>query len=66
MLKEDEATQLASAYELSGGQIENIARKNIVEHILYNTPTTVDALKHYCESESLQHIQAQRPVVGFR
>ena len=65
-LKEEEATLLASDYELSGGQIENIVRKNMVDHILYNKPTTVDSLRHYCENESLQRIQAQRPVVGFR
>lgn len=65
-LMEEEATLLASDYELSGGQIENIVRKNMVDHILYNKPTTVDSLRHYCESESLQRIQAQRPVVGFR
>ena len=65
-LKEEEASTLASDYELSGGQIENIARKNIVEHILYNQPTTLDTLRLYCESETLGHIQAKRPTIGFR
>ena len=66
MLKEAEATQLASDYELSGGQIENIARKNMVEHILYNTPTTIDNLRHYCESETLNHMLTKRAIIGFR
>ena len=65
-LNAEDAMLLASAYELSGGQIENIARKNMIDHILYNKPTTVDTLKQYCESESLGHIQTKRSIIGFR
>lgn len=65
-LKAEEATILATEYELSGGQIENIVRKNMVEHILYNTPTTIDNIRHYCESESIERMQAGRAIIGFR
>jgi SpoVK/Ycf46/Vps4 family AAA+-type ATPase len=65
-LSTDEASCLAAEYDLSGGQIENIARKRMVDYILYDSPATLDTLRTYCDSESLMHIQAKRSIVGFR
>ena len=62
----DEAYSLASEYSLSGGQIENIARKRMVDYILYDKSASLDTLRTYCDSESLEHIQRKHPVVGFR
>ena len=65
-LSTDEAYSLASEYSLSGGQIENIARKRMVDYILYDQSASLDTLRTYCDSESLEHIQRKHPVVGFR
>ena len=65
-LSTDEAYSLASEYSLSGGQIENIARKRMVDYILYDQSTSLDTLRTYCDSESLEHIQRKHPIVGFR
>ena len=65
-LSTDEASCLAAEYDLSGGQIENIARKRMVDYILYDSTDTLDTLRTYCDSESLVHIQAKRSIVGFR
>ena len=65
-LSTDEAHSLASEYSLSGGQIENIARKRMVDYILYDQSTSLDTLRTYCDSESLEHIQRKHPIVGFR
>lgn len=65
-LSSDDAHHLASEYSLSGGQIENIARKRMVDYILYDKPTSLDTLRHYCDSESMEHMQSKRAVLGFR
>lgn len=48
----DDAKALASKYDFSGGQIENIARKRTVDCILNNkTATDLATLTNYCDSE---------------
>ena len=63
-INQDEASMLATRYEFSGGQIENIARKCLVNHVLYNTQTSFDTLDNYCRDETYTK-SSTRPIVGF-
>ena len=54
-LKEDEARILASKYDFSGGQIENIARHYTIGNILHgDSEDLVAELSGYCDSERLE------------
>ena len=56
-LSKDDADVLAKAYELSGGQIENVARKDTANRILYGNSNPADRLStlmDYCKAEGLQ------------
>ena len=56
-LNDDDANVLAQAYELSGGQIENIARKDTINRVLYGEGLATDRLSilmDYCKAETLQ------------
>ena len=63
-LTEDEARTLSSIYEFSGGQIENIARRNAIGTILHgNEASTLDNLIAYCNDERLDTKTQKR--IGF-
>ena len=51
-LPEAYAEELSASFELSGGQIENIARKIEVDTILKNENLSIDILKKYCKNEN--------------
>jgi SpoVK/Ycf46/Vps4 family AAA+-type ATPase len=51
-LSRDSAVNLASQYNFSGGQIENVARKSNVEKILHGVEPSFDKLKEFCNTES--------------
>ena len=54
-LCETDAKTLAERCDFSGGQIENIARHNAINNILYgDTGNTIDVLMSYCENERLE------------
>lgn len=64
-LDKDKASALASQYDFSGGQIENIARKYTVDLILNsNQEISLDKFLEYCDSELISQVQV-RKVVGF-
>ena len=50
-LNDEDAASLASQFDLSGGQIENIARKRTVEFILSGTAPDLHQLTAYCQAE---------------
>ena len=53
-LSSDAATRLASAYDFSGGQIENITRKCDIESILYGDDyVTEEKIEQYCREEKI-------------
>jgi SpoVK/Ycf46/Vps4 family AAA+-type ATPase len=58
------AMQLAMRYDLSGGQIENIARKCKIENILTSKSPNFEMLKTFCDEELL--IKERAHIVGFR
>ena len=62
-LTNDETACLAEKFNLSGGQIDNIARKCIMKEVLHDTTPNLDDLFAYCSEENLQ-TSVQR--IGFR
>ena len=58
----EDAAVLARNYNFSGGQIENIARKQIVEYVLSGEATNVKSLQKFCDEEG---IVAKTKPVGF-
>jgi SpoVK/Ycf46/Vps4 family AAA+-type ATPase len=66
-LDEDNARSLASKYDFSGGQIENIARKQLVNNILRNTEELdMSLIKSACDQERLNRQNGERiRITGF-
>ena len=63
-LSEATASRLASCYDFSGGQIENVTRKCDVESILYGDEyVTEEKIEQYCKEEVLVKKQGNR--IGF-
>lgn len=58
----EDATVLAKHYNFSGGQIENIAQKQIVEYVLSGEAANVKSLQKFCDEEG---IVAKTKPVGF-
>ena len=53
-LSETDSIALAESYELSGGQIENVARKHAINSILHgDSADQLHVLRDYCNSERL-------------
>jgi len=53
-LSDETAGRLASAYDFSGGQIENITRKCDIESILYGDEyITPEKIEQYCQEEKI-------------
>lgn len=63
-LSEEDAATLASAYNFSGGQIENIARKQTVEYILSGEEPSVATIRKFCDAECLSNVSPRR-TIGF-
>ena len=64
-LSDQEAQALADDFDLSGGQIENIARKNTINHILHgDSSDRLAVLKKYCTDETIV-TKSSRPRMGF-
>ena len=61
-LTAEEAHFLATRFSFSGGQIENVKRRMIVDNILYNTEPKLNAILHLCEEES---IKGSSRAIGF-
>jgi SpoVK/Ycf46/Vps4 family AAA+-type ATPase len=59
----EEARSLAESYDFSGGQIENIARKQIVDSILYGHNQDISHVRSYCLSEKIRNSINKR--IGF-
>ena len=63
-LSEEVARQLASSYDFSGGQIENVTRKCGIEGILYGDEyVTEEKILQYCNEEVLVRKRGAR--IGF-
>lgn len=64
-LSDEDAHDLASHYDFSGGQIENIARKSFVEKILFSTTASRQRLIELCNMEKLIN-KNTHTAMGFR
>ena len=62
-LSSEEARSLAESYDFSGGQIENIARKQIVDSILYGHHQDISSVRSYCDNEIIRNSRTNR--IGF-
>jgi SpoVK/Ycf46/Vps4 family AAA+-type ATPase len=63
-LPQTNAAELGNRFELSGGQIENIARKAEVDAILHDNGPSMDALVRYCKDE-IQNTFSSSKRIGF-
>ena len=64
-LSENIISRLASQYDFSGGQIENIVRKCNVESILYGqSAVNEEKIEQYCKEEKI--IMKSNHQIGFR
>ena len=62
-LNEEDSMELAETYDISGGEIENIARKTIMEYALTGQKPDLNMVKGFARDEKLK--TNTRPVVGF-
>lgn len=63
-ITEEQARILSNKFDFSGGQIENIARKNIVDYILSGTSPSFDDILTNCSTEILTQANNTSPI-GF-
>lgn len=63
-LGEAEALQLASDFDFSGGQIENIARKKTVKSLISGETPTYTQIREYCQEETIGDSPVRRKI-GF-
>ena len=50
-LSAKEALQLASQFSYSGGEMENIARKSVLDEIVLGTKPNFERILSFCENE---------------
>lgn len=48
----------------AGGQMENVCRRQKIDHILYGTPFSFDHVRKLCREEGIQSTSSRKPV-GF-
>ena len=61
-LDNDEANELATMFDVTGGEIENIARKSTMEYILTGKDVDVEMIKNFAKQEK---IESGRTAIGF-
>ena len=64
-ISEEDALTLATRYDFSGGNIENIARKAAVGYVLSGEKASLAELMKYCDEETLSSAQGMKRI-GFR
>lgn len=65
-ISDEEAHELATRYDLSPGQIENVARKKTIDYIINGEQPTLERLSAYCQDEQIASKTKAKPVAGFR
>jgi hypothetical protein len=63
-LKDGEAAVLAEKFDFTGGQIENIARKHIIDAVLSGDKISLETLIAHCQDENLEKTGGQ--AIGFQ
>ncbi|WP_325358135.1 ATP-binding protein [Albibacterium sp.] len=64
-LNQEEAISLASQFDFSGGEMENIARKCLMEEVLLGAKPTITSVRALCENEKWGS-EKTRQGIGFR
>ena len=65
-LAEEDAKVLASEYDFSGGQIENISRMMTVDFILSGQEPELDSIRRMCQNETISSSKKkERARIGF-
>lgn len=60
-----DAKSLADEFpDFCGGQCENVTRRLKVEHVLYNTPFSVDRVRQLCKEEGIKKSEVRKSI-GF-
>lgn len=62
-LSVEDAHTLASSYEFSGGQIDNIVRKALMQEVIKGEKPTLNSLITMCSEEKISKKNARR--IGF-
>ncbi len=52
-LSDEECDRLATRYDLSGGEIDNIVRKNFMEQVISGQRPSLEMIEEWCRSEKL-------------
>ena len=63
-LTQSQAEELAGSYSFSGGQIENVARKNAINAILSEQEPDFGQIRSFCAEENIDNAP-QRKRIGF-
>ena len=63
-LSEYESLQLAQNFDFSGGEMENIARKAVMDEVLNNISPNFRKVFQYCQSEKWNNQNTQNKI-GF-
>ena len=64
-LSDEDCEILASRFDFSGGQIDNIVRKNEINEIIHGSKVDMQMLLEYCKEETLSS-QFSRTQIGFK
>jgi hypothetical protein len=62
-LSVEDARHISQAFELSGGQIENIARKCLLQQLLYGAFPAITEIESLCQEEQITRTVIQK--IGF-
>lgn len=62
-LNEEQAHELADSYSFSGGEIDNISRKIIMNEIITGEQTRFEDIKAFCHQEKIEMSEKRR--IGF-
>ena len=63
-LQEEECHLLSTRYDLSGGQIQNVATKFVMKQILTGQTSSLSEIEEYCQEEFLDK-KSERRRIGF-
>ncbi len=63
LLTDDDAILLAEKFDLSGGEMDNIARKATIQRLVYNKAISTTDILSFCGEEKLD--KNNRPKLGF-
>ena len=63
-LSDDDCRQLATRHDFSGGEIDNIVRKVVMEEVLHDIRPTLSEIEELCRHEKIG--EGNRCGIGFR